>query len=83
MILHAFVDVCVLCVCIIGHGCDYTTKDGDRISCDKRLILEKNNAGKCYQYCNQYKEKIYENKLIISIYTESDICKQGENGIEM
>ena len=27
MILHAYVDVYVLCVCIVGHGGDYTTKD--------------------------------------------------------
>ena len=25
MILHAYVDVYVLCVCIVGHGCGYTT----------------------------------------------------------
>ena len=25
MILHAYLDVDVLCVCIVGHGCDYTT----------------------------------------------------------
>ena len=24
MILHAYVDVYVLCVCIVGHGWDYT-----------------------------------------------------------
>ena len=24
MILHAYVDVYVLCVCIVGHGGDYT-----------------------------------------------------------
>ena len=25
MILHAYVDIYVLCVCIVGHGGDYTT----------------------------------------------------------
>ena len=25
MILHAYVDVYVLCVCIVGHGYGYTT----------------------------------------------------------
>ena len=25
MILHAYVDVYVLCVCVVGHGGDYTT----------------------------------------------------------
>ena len=25
MILHAYVDVYVLCVCIVGHGGDYIT----------------------------------------------------------
>ena len=26
MFMHAYVDVYVLCVCVVGHGCDYTTK---------------------------------------------------------
>ena len=25
MFTHAYVDVYALCVCIVGHGCDYTT----------------------------------------------------------
>ena len=24
--VHAYVDIYVLCVCIVGHGCDYTTE---------------------------------------------------------
>ena len=31
MILHAYVDVYVLCVCIVGNGLGYTTSTSDAV----------------------------------------------------
>ena len=38
MILHTYVDVYVLCVCIIGHGGDYTTACLNQLDSKKLLI---------------------------------------------
>ena len=58
MILHAYVDVYVLCVCIVGHGHGYTTHPMWSSGHKKRIKLEAWRPG----YSRDVKEYIKDAK---------------------